>query len=168
MLVISFKTATAEALYWLSHLLPWLTQSAAKLKIGEEFRSWQRRSLPARLSAQGLAESQPLVLSVAEDGRLWGRCYPHVTGKSADICHPHDWLPGGDFPVLQDAAGGPARKERINRETGDGAAAMKAGTVCVAARWCLVGNVAWWFCLQVFVTGLCRVGVDSPPARLQL
>lgn len=52
-------------------------------------------------------------------GRLRGRRYPHIARKSVDICHPSDWLPGGDIPVLQDAAGGLARKERINRETGN-------------------------------------------------
>lgn len=62
-----------------------------------------------------------------------------------------------------------AGQERVHKQRNQQWwAAMKAGTVCVAARWCLVGNVSWWFCLQVFVTGLRRVGVCSPPARLQL
>ena len=48
-----------ESLYLIAHLT--IYSNTAELKIGEEFRWWQRRSLSASLSPQGLARSRLIV-----------------------------------------------------------------------------------------------------------
>lgn len=171
MFIISFKQPQLNNL---GASLAFTSPPTTYPKCGQAKNRWRvqimTKKVIASLAIRTRSGGEPgFVHSIVKDSRLRGRRCPHVTGKCVDICHPDDWLPGGDFPLLQVAMGGwVARIESINRETCDGEAAMKAGTVCAGARWCLVGNVSWWFCLQVFVTGLCKVAVSSPPARSQV
>lgn len=114
-----------------------------------------------------------LFISTVSRGRLLGRRCPHITREMCSHLSLWRLTAWRKFFSLQDfgccftrssVCGRVDQRTAINRRAGD-VVMEHWRQVYVDARWCLVGNVSQWFCLQI---GLCKVTGFSPQTCLLL